>query len=58
MNTDIINECLKASFANTPFPVVVQKLASAGVTGYNADLITLRKTYSMPGLKASMRHCR
>jgi uncharacterized protein YbcV (DUF1398 family) len=45
MNTEIINECLTASFANTPFPTVVQKLASAGVTSYNADLITLRKTY-------------
>ncbi|MGH6778190.1 MAG: DUF1398 family protein [Bradyrhizobium sp.] len=45
MNTEIINECMKASFADTPFPVVVQKLASAGVACYNADLITLRKTY-------------
>ena len=45
MNTETINECLKASFANTPFPIVVQKLAGAGVTGYNADLIVLRKTY-------------
>ena len=45
MNTELIDECLNASFANTPFPIVVQKLASAGVTGYNADLIALRKTY-------------
>jgi len=45
MNTEIIDECLNASFANTPFPVVVQKLTGAGVTGYNADLIALRKTY-------------
>jgi uncharacterized protein YbcV (DUF1398 family) len=44
MNTEIIAECMKASFANTPFPAVVQKLASAGITGYNADLIALRKT--------------
>ena len=24
MNIEIINECLKASFADTPFPVVVE----------------------------------
>jgi uncharacterized protein YbcV (DUF1398 family) len=52
MNTEIINECLKASFADTPFPVVVQKLAGAGVTSYNADLITLRKTYYDAGVKS------
>jgi uncharacterized protein YbcV (DUF1398 family) len=45
MKLEIINECLQASFADTPFPVVVQKLAGAGVTNYNADLMTLRKTY-------------
>lgn len=45
MNTETIHECMKASFANTPFPATVQKLAGAGVTGYNADLIALRKTY-------------
>lgn len=45
MNTEIINECLKASFEDTPFPVVMQKLAGAGVVSYSADLITLRKTY-------------
>jgi uncharacterized protein YbcV (DUF1398 family) len=52
MNIEIINECLTASFADTPFPVVVQKLASAGVTGYNADLITLRKTYYDSGTES------
>lgn len=45
MNTRTIADCMKASFADTPFPVVVQKLAGAGVTSYTADLITLRKTY-------------
>jgi uncharacterized protein YbcV (DUF1398 family) len=45
MNIEMINECLKASFADTPFPTVARKLADAGVTSYNADLITLRKTY-------------
>jgi uncharacterized protein YbcV (DUF1398 family) len=45
MNSEIINECMKASFADTPFPVVVQKLAGAGVHSYTADLIRLRNTY-------------
>ena len=45
MNTEIIHECLNASFADTPFSVVAQKLAGAGVVSYNTDLITLRKTY-------------
>lgn len=45
MNKEIISECLKASFADTPFPVVMQKLASAGVVSYNTDLIAMRKTY-------------
>jgi len=44
MNTATIAECMKASFANTPFPTVVQKLAGAGVTNYTADLIGLRET--------------
>jgi len=45
MNTATIAECMTASFANAPFPVVVQTLAGAGVTSYAADLIALRKTY-------------
>lgn len=45
MNTETITECMTLSFANTPFPTVVQKLAGAGVTGYTADLIKLRKIY-------------
>lgn len=52
MNTETIAECMKASFADTPFPVVVQKLAGAGVTGYNADLIALRKTYYNGGAES------
>ena len=45
MNTETIAECMNLSFANTPFPAAVQKLAGAGVHGYTADLIKLRKTY-------------
>jgi uncharacterized protein YbcV (DUF1398 family) len=45
MNTVTISDCMQASFADTPFPVVVQRLAGAGVTAYTADLIALRKTY-------------
>jgi uncharacterized protein YbcV (DUF1398 family) len=45
MNTDTIAECMKLSFASTPFPQVVQRLASAGVRSYDADLVKLRKTY-------------
>lgn len=52
MNLEIISECLKASFANAPFPLVVQRLVSAGVTSYNTDLITLRKTYYDAGAES------
>lgn len=45
MNTDIITECMKLSFADTPFPAVVKKLAGAGVHSYTADLVQLRNTY-------------
>jgi uncharacterized protein YbcV (DUF1398 family) len=45
MNTATISDCMTASFADTPFPVVVQRLAGAGVSAYTADLIALRKTY-------------
>ena len=45
MNTEIIAECMKLSFADTPFPVVAQKLSGAGVQSYTADLVALRKTY-------------
>lgn len=45
MNTQTIDDCMTASFADTPFPQIVQRLAGAGVTSYTADLITLRNTY-------------
>jgi uncharacterized protein YbcV (DUF1398 family) len=45
MNTQPIEECMKASFANTPFSQVVPRLAGAGVASYTADLVKLRKTY-------------
>jgi uncharacterized protein YbcV (DUF1398 family) len=45
MNIETITECMQLSFADTPFPVTMGKLAGAGVAGYTADLITLRKTY-------------
>ena len=45
MDTQIIADCMRASFANTPFPEVVSRLAGAGVRAYRADLIKLRKTY-------------
>jgi len=45
MNTDTIAECMNLSFASTPFPQVVQKLAGAGVRSYTADLAALRNTY-------------
>jgi uncharacterized protein YbcV (DUF1398 family) len=45
MNTQTLEACMAASFADTPFPVVVGRLAAAGVTSYTADLVTLRETY-------------
>jgi uncharacterized protein YbcV (DUF1398 family) len=45
MNTDSLEACMVASFADTLFPMVVGRLAAAGVTSYTADLVTLRKTY-------------
>jgi uncharacterized protein YbcV (DUF1398 family) len=45
MDTETLEDCMAASFADTPFPVVVGRLAAAGVTSYTADLVTLRKTY-------------
>jgi uncharacterized protein YbcV (DUF1398 family) len=52
MNTETIRECMTASFADTPFPLVVQRLAGAGVTNYTADLIALRKTYYNGGAES------
>jgi uncharacterized protein YbcV (DUF1398 family) len=45
MDTNTIEQCMAASFTNTPFPQVVARLAGAGVTSYTADLVALRKTY-------------
>jgi uncharacterized protein YbcV (DUF1398 family) len=45
MNTATIAECMTLSFADTPFPKVVERLVGAGVTSYTADLIKLRNTY-------------
>jgi uncharacterized protein YbcV (DUF1398 family) len=45
MNNETIAECMRLSFGGTPFPVVVEKLAGAGVAAYTADLIALRNTY-------------
>ncbi len=53
MNTETVAECLKLSFADTPFPAVVEKLARAGVTAYVADLITLRETYYGAGTEST-----
>lgn len=53
MNTETIAECMKLSFADTPFPVVVGKLAAAGVSAYTADLVALRNTYYDTGLESA-----
>lgn len=53
MNHKTITECMRLSFGDTPFPIVVQKLASAGVTSYTADLIALRKTYYSAGAESA-----
>ena len=45
MNIQTIEECMKSSFADTPFPQVVQRLVGAGVASYTADLVKLRNTY-------------
>lgn len=45
MDTEVIAECMDLSFADTPFPAVVHKLAGTGVDGYRADLLKLRNTY-------------
>lgn len=45
MNTDVITDCMTQSFADTPFPVILQKLDGAGVRAYRADLLSLRSTY-------------
>jgi uncharacterized protein YbcV (DUF1398 family) len=53
MDDKTITESMRLSFGDTPFPVVVEKLAGAGVTAYAADLIALRKTYYDAGTKSA-----
>ncbi|MGB6535409.1 MAG: DUF1398 family protein [Xanthobacteraceae bacterium] len=45
MNTGTIEECMRQSFADTPFPEVMRRLVGAGVKSYTADLVKLRSTY-------------
>lgn len=52
MDTHVLEQCMAASFANTPFPAVVARLAENGVTSYTADLIALRKTYYNSGSRS------
>ncbi len=52
MNTATITECMGLSFADTPFPKVIERLAGAGVKSYTADLIKLRNTYYDAGGEA------
>jgi uncharacterized protein YbcV (DUF1398 family) len=52
MNTAMITECMTLSFADTPFPKVVERLVGAGVRTYTADLIKLRNTYYDDGGEA------
>lgn len=53
MNAETLAECMRLSFADTPFPIVVGKLAGAGVTAYTADLTALRKTYYDAGTESA-----
>lgn len=48
MNTVTIAECMTLSFADEPFPKVVERLHGAGVKSYTADLAKLRNTYYGP----------
>jgi uncharacterized protein YbcV (DUF1398 family) len=45
MNTETIEQCMKQSFADTPFSKIISQLAGAGVMSYTADLVKLRNTY-------------
>jgi uncharacterized protein YbcV (DUF1398 family) len=53
MNNETVAECMRLSFGDTPFPIVVEKLAGAGVAAYAADLIVLRKTYYDAGTNSA-----
>ena len=52
MNTQTIAECMKLSFADTPFSKIIPRLAGAGVASYTADLVKLRNTYYGAGGEA------
>jgi uncharacterized protein YbcV (DUF1398 family) len=52
MDTKVIAECMKQSFADTPFSKIIPQLAGAGVRSYTADLMKLRNTYYDAGSKA------
>jgi uncharacterized protein YbcV (DUF1398 family) len=52
VDTHVLEQCMAASFANTPFPAVVARLAENGVTSYTADLMALRKTYYNSGSRS------
>jgi uncharacterized protein YbcV (DUF1398 family) len=52
MNTQTIAECMKQSFADTPFSKIIPQLAGAGVASYTADLVKLRNTYYGAGAEA------
>jgi uncharacterized protein YbcV (DUF1398 family) len=52
VNSGTIAECMKLSFADTPFPKVVEQLVGAGVKSYTADLVKLRNTYYGAGGEA------
>ena len=45
MDTAVIDECTRLSFADVPFPQVVSRLDATGVVAYHADLVAMRKTY-------------
>jgi uncharacterized protein YbcV (DUF1398 family) len=54
MNMDhtVIGECMRLSFADTPFPQIVSRLGAAGVRAYRADLIRLENSYYGEGDEA------
>ncbi len=52
MNTQTIADCMKLSFADTPFSKIIPRLAGAGVASYTADLVKLRNTYYDAGSEA------
>ena len=57
MNTDIIAECMSLSFANTPFPEIVRKLADAGVSSYTADSCSCAAHITEKAVRAPTNRC-